>query len=374
MTWTSADESIAVVNEAGQVTGLRNGSVTVSATAASGLTASCRITVGTGIANEELQNHYGETPYLNDRFQAGDFWYKVTGPDTVQLTRDPGSSWSSYPELSGDLVIPAEVTYEGILFRVTSIGESAFSGNNDITAVTLPDTMEIIGQSAFSSCYGLEITHLPDSIRRLDDQAFQNSSGVNCNLPTSLEAIGSSVFSYTGLTEAIIPATVKRLGSEAFSGCYSLKRAVFQGLPEELGEEIFAYDAALEEVVLPQGMTAIPKKMFQSCSKLTRVEIPETVLSIGDSAFAYAGLTSFVIPEACREIGMSAFAYTGSREILIPDQVERVEDYAFSGCRNVETVVFGKSVSYIGTGVMDYIRPAEGLEAVHIEVISEFCC
>ena len=372
LTWTSADESIAVVNEAGQVTGLRNGSVTVSATAASGLTASCRITVGTGIANEELQNHYGETPYLNDRFQAGDFWYKVTGPDTVQLTRDPGSSWSSYPELSGDLVIPAEVTYEGILFRVTSIGESAFSGNNDITAVTLPDTMEIIGQSAFSSCYGLEITHLPDSIRRLDDQAFQNSSGVNCNLPTSLEAIGSSVFSYTGLTEAIIPATVKRLGSEAFSGCYSLKRAVFQGLPEELGEEIFAYDAALEEVVLPQGMTAIPKKMFQSCSKLTRVEIPETVLSIGDSAFAYAGLTSFVIPEACREIGMSAFAYTGSREILIPDQVERVEDYAFSGCRNVETVVFGKSVSYIGTGVMDYIRPAEGLEAVHIEVISEF--
>lgn len=114
-----------------------------------------------GVTNEELQNHYGETPYLNDRFQAGDFWYKVTGPDTVQLIRDPGSSWSSYPELSGEIIVPAEVTYENTAFRVTSIGEHAFGNNSGITAVTLPDILETIGESAFSGCYALELTYLP---------------------------------------------------------------------------------------------------------------------------------------------------------------------------------------------------------------------
>ncbi len=73
LTWTSSNESVATVDEGGRVTGLRNGTAVVSARAASGLTASCHVTVGTGVTNEELQNHYGETPYLNDRFRAGDF-------------------------------------------------------------------------------------------------------------------------------------------------------------------------------------------------------------------------------------------------------------------------------------------------------------
>ena len=178
------------MDEGGRVTGLRNGTAVVSARAASGLTASCHVTVGTGVTNEELQNHYGETPYLNDRFRAGDFWYKVTGPDTVQLIRDPGSDWSSYPELSGEIIIPAEVTYENTAFRVTSIGEHAFGNNSGITAVTLPEILETIGESAFSGCYALELTYLPDSIRRLDDMAFQYSSGVHCNLPANLEVMG----------------------------------------------------------------------------------------------------------------------------------------------------------------------------------------
>ena len=83
---------------------------------------------------------------------------------------------------------------------------------------------------------------------------------------------------------------------------------------------------------------------------------------IGESAFAYAGLTEIVIPEACREIGISAFAYNASRVIRIANQVERVEEEAFAGCKNVETVILGKSVKFIRAGVMNYLTPAEGLD------------
>lgn len=42
-----------------------------------------------------------------------------------------------------------------------------------------------------------------------------------------------------------------------------------------------------------------------------------------------------------------------------------------AGCKNVETVIFGKSVQYIGSGVLNYVTPAEGLDEIHIEVVSE---
>ncbi|MGM9641320.1 MAG: leucine-rich repeat protein [Faecousia sp.] len=371
LAWVSSDETVATVDETGLVTGLRNGTAVVSASAVSGLTAKCVVTVGTGITSENLQNNFGETPYLNERFQSGDFWYKVTGPDTVQLIRDPNSGWSGYPDLYGPITIPAEATYENVTFRVTSIGQSAFSSNSDITSVELPDTLEIIGPYAFEYCYGVEITELPDSIHRIDDAAFKYASSVNCNIPSNLEVMGSEVFNGSGLTHAVIPATVARLGDEAFSSCYHLTEVEFQGVPQEMGEGVFSYDSALEKVTLPQGLPRIPAETFMFCSGLKDVQIPETVSDIGNSAFLYSGITSIVIPEACREIGVSAFAGTTSRKIRIPDQVERIEDRAFESCSGVETIVIGKSVSFIGDSVFNYMTPAEGVDEVHIEVISE---
>lgn len=128
--WASQDESIATVDETGVVTGVADGVVEISATATSGLTAYALVTVGQGVP---VRLCYGEAPELNDRFQSGDFWYKVTGPDEVQLTKEPGSDWSGYSQLSGSVEIPASVTYNEKTFSVTSIGYGAFS-NMDITS------------------------------------------------------------------------------------------------------------------------------------------------------------------------------------------------------------------------------------------------
>ena len=67
-----------------------------------------------------------EAPELNDRFQTEDgLYWKVTGPDSVQLLEDQSKANSyaaSYADLTGDVVIPATVEYSGKTFRVTSIG------------------------------------------------------------------------------------------------------------------------------------------------------------------------------------------------------------------------------------------------------------
>ena len=53
---------------------------------------------------------------------------------------------------SGSITIPATVTHEGVDYSVTSIGERAFSGCYNLTAITIPESVTSIGNYAFSFC------------------------------------------------------------------------------------------------------------------------------------------------------------------------------------------------------------------------------
>ena len=53
---------------------------------------------------------------------------------------------------SGDVVIPASVTYDGTEYSVTSIGRSAFSYCSGLTSVTIPNSVTTIGFHAFAYC------------------------------------------------------------------------------------------------------------------------------------------------------------------------------------------------------------------------------
>jgi hypothetical protein len=62
----------------------------------------------------------------------------------------------SYSEIisyySGDICIPVTVFYDGVTYSVTSISDYAFYNCNELTTVTIPNTITSIGNSAFSGC------------------------------------------------------------------------------------------------------------------------------------------------------------------------------------------------------------------------------
>jgi hypothetical protein len=68
--------------------------------------------------------------------------------------------------------------------------------------------------------------------------------------------------------------------------------------------------------------------------------IPNSVTSIGDSAFYYCpSLTSITIPNSVTEIAYGAFSGCSSlTSIDIPDGVTSIGNSAFSGCKSLKTI------------------------------------
>ncbi len=112
------------------------------------------------------------------------------------------------------------------------------------------------------------------------------------------------------------------------------------------------YRGYISTVVIQDGVTSIGNYAFFNYWDLTSVTIPNTVTSIGESAFWQCDLTSVTIPEGVTSIGAGAFCYCGElTSITFPNSVTNIGEYAFNGCSNLTAITIPESVTNIEEGV-----------------------
>ena len=400
LTWTSEDKNVATVDENGVVTGVAKGQTVITVKADSGLSASAVVTVG----DETLPPEEPETPdpdatvdkpsaeappdvwdtrvsasetdLLGQNFEADGLWFKITGADTVQLIRNPNAASdyvNPYPELPAELTVPGSVTYEGTAYTLTTIGPKAFMMCSQLTDITLPDSIRVIGDSAFQLSWynsGLTSINLPEGLEEIGTYAFYTNSNADFKLPESLRYIGAYAFSFSGIQEVSFGDKIESIGDRAFTNCTSLTKAELPVVAQDT-EGLYMNCTALTDVTIAPGVERIPTYCFLEDGALTEIDIPEGTKEIGYGAFYSTGLTAIELPSTVTTIG--DFAYAGldnCYDFVIPDSVTYVGSDVFYWSRYVRSITFGENVAYIGSNVMSNFFLHPDVESVIPEVKS----
>lgn len=125
-----------------------------------------------------------------------DMWFSITSEEEKTCQVKPRQAISELTE--GQIGIPSEVTNEGVTYRVTSIGDSAFYNCNHLTSVVISYTVTTIGKGAFKNCSSLTSLLVGSGLEIIGDDAF---------------------YGCTGLTSITIPYSVTHIGKGAFQKC-----------------------------------------------------------------------------------------------------------------------------------------------------------
>ena len=260
---------------------------------------------------------------------------------------DDTATVSDYRDTDSNVIIPAAITYNGKTYKVTAIGECAFYRCENITSITIPDSVTSIGKSAFAWCKNLTSITIPNSVTSIGVRAFEWCENLtSITIPNSVTSIGESAFSgCSSLTSITIPNRVTTIGESAFRDCTNLTSITIPDSVTTIGDGAFTWCKNLTSIAIPNSVTTIGESAFYECKNLTSITIPDSVTTIGDFAFwECSSLTSITIPNSVTSIGVRAFeGCTNLTSITIPNSVTSIGVRAFWGCDKLTIYCEAKS-------------------------------
>lgn len=219
------------------------------------------------------------------------------------------------------LEIPAEL--EGK--KVSAIGMNAFTGNNVITDLVIPEGVTTLYWYSFNTCRNLESVTLPDSLEFIDSWAFERCSKLKTiNVPANVTRINGGAFAQNSSMTSItcdpanknyvsvngvlftkdmkelvaypggiqggytVPATVNHIGDAAFYGALGLDSVTILGNLDFIGFEAFAECSKLTDVAIRDGVNYVGYWAFRGCDGIKTLTVPQSVTNIGNQAFGFA--------------------------------------------------------------------------------------
>lgn len=320
----------------------------------------------------------------------------ITIPNTV--TTIAANAFKGCTALTGDLIIPRSVS---------TIGDSAFEGCTGLDGdIVISSTVENMGQKAFSSCSNLNSIIVkaptpPDVLANIFDDTnecpiFVTATKVNeyknqtnwSDYSDRIYAIGEDPFpkfldenglltdsndtKYTGviyqINESTQKATAKQNPSVAATNIVILRKVIYNNVKytvDTIADNGFKSHSTLTTISMPNTLVTIGDSAFYDCRSIQgEIVIPDSVKTIGNSAFSncsgqektlkigngvetigggafcFSGFEGdLVIPSSVKTIGEGAFfdnAFSG--DLVIPASLESVDETAFGACGGFDSI------------------------------------
>ena len=225
---------------------------------------------------------------------------------------------------------------------VTRIGNYAFDSMENVTSVTLADTVGYVGVGAFRFCNALQDVYFTGTMSQWESMSVTayNTALLDAALHVSeTGACGEHLtYSYNSDTGTL---TIDGKG-----GMYSYADAYTPW---------YDYMESIQTIVIGDGVTSIGDYAFE-CTGITEINIPSSMRAIGNGAFAgCTALTSVAIPDSVSSIGQATFrGCTALTSVSLQSSLNSVENAAFYGCTALSDVYYGGKRSdwallYIGS-------------------------
>ena len=243
---------------------------------------------------------------------------------------------------SEELVIPDSVV---------SIGDYSFTMCYNLVSADLGNVTEI-GEYAFGSCEKLQTVLHGNRLETIGDFAFTDCDSLaSFDFPESLKSIGENSFTFSGLEEIHIPASVEEIPSHAFRECFALRKVTLDGV-KYIGYMAFLRCENLTEIELPDTLLVIGENAFGNCA-MSEVTLPQNLLCIGTYAFANTvNLPAISLPRSLVYIGEQAFCKSGLRSITLPDRIDTLTAKMLYYCESLEEVTLPASIKKMDEGAL----------------------
>lgn len=253
---------------------------------------------------------------LNVAFQM-DLVQPVSTSEVSYLNYTTSGTNATITGVNDNTITAVDIPYlikeeDGDIFKVTTVGESAFSGCSQLASITIASSIESFLTNAFLNCSKLKnVSYLGDVNTWANISMSNSASTPNKYISNTFKVNGKE------LTDVNIGVSTKVSGY-AFYGCKNITSAVFGNQVQTLGSQIFNGCSGLKSVVIPASITTLPSYIFQNCTSLTDVNILGDVIRIDNFAF-----------KGCKAL----------ETLTLPSTVESLGNQVFYSCANLTTLI-----------------------------------
>ena len=236
---------------------------------------------------------------------------------------------------------------------ITGRGEmSNFQFDEDkrpyVKSVVFPEGITRISPRSFEYCYNLQSVTLPDNVMSIGFYAFRKCTGLKeFHMGKNVRTIELNAFrDCTSLQRLVLSDSLETIGVHAFDGCGAITdTVVFPESLVSLGDNAFAGASGPNAVAVWKARHC--KSGAKPMSHFTKVIFGENVEYIGTYLFSNAPLDTVVLPNGVDTIEQRAFYKCSLKYIELPQSLKYIGYSAFDGAASLTSLTVPENVSNI---------------------------
>lgn len=348
------------------------------------------------------------TKVKGSKFVVDDITYLVTETNSkVAVTYQGVNQWSDN-NYSGNIVIPSSVEVNGYTFDVTEISAWAFSYCYKLESLSIPASVDSIGNNAFllTKMKSIQIeaenpkymtqnnmvltkdmssllfcipdksgkTVIPDGVKIVKDGALGTGNIETLVVPESVERFETCIVDSLKRVEWNAINCVEAYFPFGDHGNQFIESLTFGNKVEHISAGLCSWMVALTSIELPKSLKSIGQRAFAGCNGLTEITIPEGVTLMGDRVFEYCDnlfkitwnaidctidgylyssdfnekITTVTFGDKVKSIPSVCYRLSNVTEVKIPESVTKIGERAFYNCGSLVKADLPKGLKEIG--------------------------